>query len=858
MKTRDQSTKKDTRPAERMPTSEAPFPSLQQSYLRLQRTMGNQAVMRLLDSSGGKESSAPAHKPEPLAVNEPGDRFEREADSVAEQVMRTPALAPAPRTANVKPGALQRKCAHCEEEEENQAKLQRRVSEGDSRISVQRKCSQCEEEEAKKQVQRSDAGGGADAAVAPDSVHDVLRSPGRPLDSSARSFMEPRFGREFSGVRIHTGAAADRAAREVSAAAFTVGPDIAFASGRYAPETEAGRHLLAHELTHTVQQGHAAGLMPEALKVGHPDDPAEREAGAAADFALLPGARTMTGFSHDARAVRRGFGDPPGGKLRTTGLTEAEWAKIKATRKFFNLPERPTAGQPTIVGVLVDDKSGKEYRLKSGEDAGPYGGTQRGNVPRGPGEAFTKGGPHQGNIATHVEGHAAAVMHEQKITEATLLIEEMPCEGACDATRGWDPVKGDWAGSPKARPATPNISTALPPGTKLTVVDPEAAGIYRSSQIPSTILKPAAPPEPLGKPPSAPPESEGIMGPKKISSINTPPPAPKVPGGLAADPLAEKLLEGKLTPKLPEPPAGKLSPKSGVGLAAAEGEAALSARVLARVGNIAMDIVLLVAAVVWELVVVPKLNKIIKQLEQWQLELEASRRKRMEEQIKKKFDIYEAKHIGRIIKSCWLGKLRELEKAGKKAFVNVGINVSFEDTSGRFQLFEETPPESLFDLEFYDVDLVSVSVSDQAQKDSVGKLARCESCGAGGRDKSFIGNNPLWQQLVSFSFEAPKAAEIAKEYEKEPDIGACIADSACFIATACYGTSRAPEIDALRQFRDRVLMRSRSGRWFVRKYYRLSPPVAVWLWRNERARSVVREGLVAPLVKVLRRMGFGR
>jgi hypothetical protein len=810
--------------------------------LRLQRAMGNQAVLRLLDQKASDNNT------KPLAINEPGDRFEREADVVADQVMRAPAT---PVSRSFSSGAgLQRKCAACEEEDDHK-KLQRHVAE-ESSLVVQRKCSQCEEEEAQKRVQRSETGAGP--ATAPDSVNEVLRSPGRPMDSSARSFMEPRFGHDFSGVRIHTGAAADRAVRDVSAAAFTVGSDIAFASGRYEPETEAGRHLLAHELTHTVQQGHAAEINAKALEVGRADDPAEREAGAAANYAVFPGARAMGGFSHGAPALRRGFPDPP--KLRSTGLTQAEWVKIKATRKFFNLPERPTTAQPGIVGILIDEKTGKEYPLKSGEEGGPYGGTQRGNVPRGVGEAFTQGGSHQGNIATHVEGHAAAVMHEQKITDATLLIEEMPCEGACDATRAWDPIKGDWSGLGKARPATPNISTALPPGSKLTVVDPEAAGIYRSSQIPSTIGRPPTGPADVGKPPGSPPaaevESFSDLGKSKgTGSINTPPPpAPKLPEGTGANPLLEGLGEGKLTPKV-ELPEGKLSPKSSVGLAAAE-EGAVSSRVLAGLGNIAVDIAMLVSVVVWELVVVPKINKLQAQLNQMILDLENSRRKRMEEQIRKRFDAYKAKQIGRIVKSCWLGKLREMEKAGKTAYVNVSINVSFEDTSGRFQLFTETPPESLFDLEFYDVDLASVSVSDKPQKDSVGALTRCESCGAGGRDKSFIGNNPLWQQLVSFSFEAPRASEIAKEYEKEPDLGACLSDSACFIATACYGTSRAPELDVLRKFRDEVLMKSGPGRWFVKTYYRVSPPMAIWLWRHERARTIVREGLITPLVRMLK------
>lgn len=78
---------------------------------------------------------------------------------------------------------------------------------------------------------------------------------GQPLDAETRGFMEPRFGRDFSGVRVHTGSAAAQSARELDAVAYTVGSDIVFGEGRYAPGTDAGRRLIAHELTHTVQQG---------------------------------------------------------------------------------------------------------------------------------------------------------------------------------------------------------------------------------------------------------------------------------------------------------------------------------------------------------------------------------------------------------------------------------------------------------------------------------------------------------------------------------------------------------------------------------------------------------------------------
>ncbi len=88
----------------------------------------------------------------------------------------------------------------------------------------------------------------------PPIVHEVLRSPGQALDPATRAFMEPRFGHGFSQVRVHADARAAESAQQINAKAYTVGQHIAFASNRYKPESESGRHLLAHELTHTIQQ----------------------------------------------------------------------------------------------------------------------------------------------------------------------------------------------------------------------------------------------------------------------------------------------------------------------------------------------------------------------------------------------------------------------------------------------------------------------------------------------------------------------------------------------------------------------------------------------------------------------------
>lgn len=93
-----------------------------------------------------------------------------------------------------------------------------------------------------------------ESVEAPEVVNRVLRSPGRPLESSARTDLEPHFGYDFSQVRVHSDPLAEQSAEVLGAKAYTVGRNVVFGANRYAPHTTAGRHLLAHELTHVVQQ----------------------------------------------------------------------------------------------------------------------------------------------------------------------------------------------------------------------------------------------------------------------------------------------------------------------------------------------------------------------------------------------------------------------------------------------------------------------------------------------------------------------------------------------------------------------------------------------------------------------------
>lgn len=158
---------------------------------------------------------------------------------------------------------------------------------------LQRKCAcggtpgadgECEECK-NKQLQRKAAAPKAAAqtgAIAPPIVHEVLRSPGQPLDSATRAFMEPRFGHDFSQVRVHTNTRAAESARAVNALAYTVGSNVVFGSGQYGASSREARRLLAHELAHTLQSGFTdPGDRP--LRITGVNEASERQADLAAD-----------------------------------------------------------------------------------------------------------------------------------------------------------------------------------------------------------------------------------------------------------------------------------------------------------------------------------------------------------------------------------------------------------------------------------------------------------------------------------------------------------------------------------------------------------------------------------------------
>jgi hypothetical protein len=191
-----------------------------------QQSLGNQTVQRLLRSRVIQTK---------LTINEPGDKYEQEADRIAEQVMRIPdpgTTKGAAVSGRARGAHLQRMCSDCEEE------LHRQPVEGE------------------KNVLRSGGFPDQTARLTSDVEANIntLRNGGQPLPRSVRAFFEPRFGRDFSQVHVHADAPAANAAQVINARAFTLGRDIVFGTGQYAPDTRAGKQLLAHELVHVVQQ----------------------------------------------------------------------------------------------------------------------------------------------------------------------------------------------------------------------------------------------------------------------------------------------------------------------------------------------------------------------------------------------------------------------------------------------------------------------------------------------------------------------------------------------------------------------------------------------------------------------------
>jgi hypothetical protein len=234
------------------------------------------------------------------------------------------------------------------------ASLQRNPTSRDPKWTLQRKCPGCQQEEEDK-IQRKEMGAGP--GVAPPIVHEVLGSPGQPLDAGTRAFMEPRFGHDFSKVRVHADAQAAESASAVGALAYTVGSNVVFGTGEFNPRSSDGRRLLAHELVHVIQQAPTAQYPSAAVRLYTDNNPVQRDLATEPPAAPAPAQPALTPAQiNEAIRFNRARYDEAntrliqnllGGPLTGTWTAENIEA-IAATQEEFGLQKDGKVGDETF------------------------------------------------------------------------------------------------------------------------------------------------------------------------------------------------------------------------------------------------------------------------------------------------------------------------------------------------------------------------------------------------------------------------------------------------------------------------------------------------------------------------------
>ncbi len=283
---------------------------------RLQRDYGNRYVQRLVNHVRQQRGVTVQTK---LTVGPAADKYEQEADRVAKHVMEV--------TSSPDQEAAQRQDPEEEELLQGKPDLQRQGLEEEDLLQGKPELQQGPEEEeplqGKPEVvpQVGIEGGDVDAEV--DQSVERARGQGRPLPENVRSSMEEAFSADFSGVRLHTGAESDALNKSVNARAFTTGRDIFFKRGEYDPGSSAGKEILAHELTHVVQQNGSA--------VQRREQQSDR---LAAGVSPLPGEAGATGELEEPVATVQRVSK---GEVYKGGA-ELEYREGKAEMTFTDLP----------------------------------------------------------------------------------------------------------------------------------------------------------------------------------------------------------------------------------------------------------------------------------------------------------------------------------------------------------------------------------------------------------------------------------------------------------------------------------------------------------------------------------------
>ncbi|TFG44517.1 MAG: DUF4157 domain-containing protein, partial [Bacteroidia bacterium] len=225
--------------------------------LFLQRTIGNQAVQRLI-KSGNLQAK--------LRVGQPGDRYEQEAKRMADTVMNKPE----PQNLRIEGGPVQTRQVYSTSEEE----IHRQSEEEEEPVQLSNQTDaeqylQRQEQEEEELVQKKAPDTSPDTGPDLQNQLALSRGSGSPLPEQTSAFMESGFGTDFSDVKVHHDNQASEMSKAVNAQAFTSGKDIYFGAGRYSPGTTSGDKLLAHELTHVVQQRSSSVVQGFSRSISH-------------------------------------------------------------------------------------------------------------------------------------------------------------------------------------------------------------------------------------------------------------------------------------------------------------------------------------------------------------------------------------------------------------------------------------------------------------------------------------------------------------------------------------------------------------------------------------------------------------
>jgi len=393
--------------------------------------IANNAVKQHFSTQRG--FSAEAHRypvQTKLTIGHSGDKYEQEADRVADLVMRMPEpqysecseceeeefIQTKPLAENITPLLqIQRMCApyseeykatdiesspvksknfcpKCRIERSNEEIIQTKpIAAGISVPFVQRRAEKRGKKRDKifnKSRRRTEKGntekGNSDSALNFQSRINDVRSRGvRPLPASSREFFESRFGRDFSGVRVHSDVKAAGMSHALKARAFTVGQDIFFGAGEYAPETTEGQRLLAHELTHTVQQGNASVVDSSTLRtrmdVSRPGEPLEWEAGKVARH-VVAGEVGVGNISKGGvgQVQRLGLPEIPSWEEVVSGAEELYEEAVETGEEALEWAEETAGEVAEAAGEAVDwltDTAGRAALDAANSLAGLFGGS---------------------------------------------------------------------------------------------------------------------------------------------------------------------------------------------------------------------------------------------------------------------------------------------------------------------------------------------------------------------------------------------------------------------------------------------------------------------------------------------------